>query len=235
MPGFVIHLLHGKMFLKQANLTLSKMEQKQFQIGLLMPDSDKKSFNNFHFFSSDQEGKIMKVPNLSEFNYRIFIENPFVLGYAAHLYLDKLFFEDYFLKFVNFLDAYGQPTNENNKVKKVFLVKSNKYISIDELFSNEYLYGEYTMLNNYLVKKYAIEIPEYVYFCCPIKEINIENFTYIQRSLNSYLENSSGEIKMNIFTIDSLEKAIEQYAFGFAQWVEGVKSILKLGDYNVKI
>lgn len=229
MPGFVLHLLHGKMFLEQSNLILSKDEQTQFQMGLLMPDANKTlNGDSSHFFSSNQNGKILKVPNLDDFSYRIFIDQPFVLGYAAHLYLDKFFFDDYFRKFVNFLDADSFLTDEKDKVEKAFLVKRNKYISVDELFSEDYLYGDYTMLNQYLVKKYCIKMIESTYVNNPIKEVDIADFALIQKSLEEYLNVSSGETEMNIFTIESLENAIERYAFGFAQWVEGIRSVLKI-------
>lgn len=231
MPGYVLHLLHGKMFLEQSNLILSKNEQTQFQMGLLMPDANKEKKANSdisHFISADQSENILKVPNLDDFSYRIFIDQPFVLGYASHLYLDKLFFEDYFKEFVYFLDVNGNQTNKKDKTEKVFLVQSNKYISVDELFSEDYLYGDYTMLNQYLVKKYCIEMIESTYIDNPIKEVDMKDFSLIQKSLEEFLSSSSGEIKMNVFTIESLENAIDRYAFGFTQWVEGVKSVLKI-------
>ena len=228
MPGYVLHLLHGKMFLEQNALNFSKDEQTQFQMGLLIPDVNKKTNGeDSHFFDSSQYGKILQVPNLDNFSYRVLIDQPFVLGYTAHLYLDKIFFKDYFLKFVNFLDADGNLTDETNKVEKVLLLKDNKYISIDELFSENYLYGDYTMLNRYLVKKYCIEMIDATHVNNPIKEVDVKDFSLVQKSLEKYLKFSSGETKMNVFNVESLECAIERYAFGFAQWIEGLKSALK--------
>lgn len=228
MAGYVLHLLHGKMFLEQSNLNFSKDEQTQFYMGLLIPDANKKTNGeNSHFFDSSQNGKILQMPNLDNFSYRILIDQPFVLGYTAHLYLDKLFFKDYFVKFVNFLDADGNLTDEKKKVEKVLLVKDNKYISINELFSENYLYGDYTMLNQYLVKKYCIDMIDFTYVNNPIKEVDVRDFSLIQKSLEKYLKSSSGKTKMNVFNVESLECAIERYAFGFAQWIKGIKSALK--------
>lgn len=231
MPGFILHMLHGTMYLKQSGLHYSAEELKQFQMGLLIPDVNKvhkRQNDESHFFSSDQKGKILKVPDVNNFKYRKYIDQPFVLGYAAHLYLDKFFFEEYFKQYVNFLDEDGQATDESDKIEKVYIVKSKKYISVDELFSEDYLYGDYTMLNQYLVKKYHIKMVEFTHIDNPIKEVDIADFGLIQKSLEEFLKVSSGEIQMNIFTIESLENAIERYAFGFNQWTEGIKSALRV-------
>lgn len=230
MPGFILHLVHGKMFLDQRDLNYSENEIRQFQMGLLMPDANKikKEKNDLsHFFSEDQKGKILQVPDLDRFHYRIFIDNPYVLGYAAHLYLDKYFFEDYFQKFVHFLDSDGNLTLEEEKVKQVFLVKDQKYISPNELFSENYLYGDYTMINKYLIEKYCIKMVQPTNVMNEITEVNEKDFDVILAALQHYLDHSSGNTEMNVFTIESLENAIERYAFGFSQWVDGIKSILK--------
>ena len=231
MPGFILHLLHGKMFLDKSDLHYSKNEIKQFQMGLLMPDANKvkKEKNDLsHFFSASQEGKILQVPDLNSFKYRAFIDNPYVLGYVAHLYLDRYFFEDYFQKFVRFLDINGNSTLEKAKIKQVFLTKDQKYISVEELFSEKYLYGDYTMLNQYLAKKYCIKMVHQTDIANIITEVNIEDFNMILEALQRYLNDSSGNIEMNVFTIESLEIAIERYAFGFEQWADGVKSMLSI-------
>lgn len=229
MPGFILHMLHGELFLKKSSIQFSDTELKQFKWGLLMPDLYKvkrQKDNGSHFFSDDQDGKILQIPKLKSFRYCAFMDNPFVLGYAAHLYLDKLFFEDYFQQYVHFLDADGNVTLENDRVDKVFLVKSQKYITVDELFSESYLYGDYTMLNQFLVKKYCMKLLEETPVNDPILQTNQDAQKAISDALEKFLTDSTGSTEMNVFTVESLEQALEKYAFGFSQWLEGVRTLL---------
>lgn len=229
MPGFILHMLHGELFLKKSGIQFSDTELKQFKWGLLMPDLYKvkrQKDNGSHFFSDDQDGKILQVPDLKSFQYIAFMDNPFVLGYAAHLYLDKLFFEDYFQQYVRFLDADGNVTLENDRVDSVFLVKSQRHITVDELFSESYLYGDYAMLNQFLVKKYAMKLLEETPVNDPIFQTNQDDQKAISDALEKFLTDSTGSTEMNVFTVESLEQALEKYAFGFSQWVEGVRTLL---------
>lgn len=41
MPGYILHLLHGILFLEQFGSNYSEIQKKQFTMGLLMPDSNK--------------------------------------------------------------------------------------------------------------------------------------------------------------------------------------------------
>ncbi len=94
MPGYILHLLHGKLFLDQYGNYFSETEKNQFAMGLLMPDSNKavkKKGDDSHFYSPDQADRMLQIPDLHRFPYIKQINNPFVLGYAAHLYLDSFF------------------------------------------------------------------------------------------------------------------------------------------------
>lgn len=226
MPGFIFHLLHGKMITDRNNIIFTEDENKQFTMGLLMPDSKKvrkTDDGDTHFYNEKQEGKILKVPDLSRFRYYQFMDNPFVIGYLAHLYLDKLFFEEFFTCYVKFLDIEGNVTKEEKDVHSVFLINSKETISVSDLFSEKYLYGDYTILNRYLIDKYKLKPANYVEVANPIKEIDITDFKYIQYSLKHFVEASIQGSKTKVFTIESVERALERYAFGFEQWVEGIK------------
>lgn len=223
MPGFILHLLHGEMFLKESSIHFSEIELNQFKWGLLMPDLNKvkrKYGDSSHFFSDDQKGKILQVPDLKKFKYCGFMDNPFVLGYAAHLYLDKLFFEDYFQQYVHFLDSDDNITLENDKVSRVFLVKSQKYITVDELFSEAYLYGDYTMLNQFIVDKYSMKLLDKVVVNNPIDYTDEKDQDEILAALQNYMTESNGSTDLNVFTVESLEQSIQKYAFGFNQWIK---------------
>lgn len=225
MPGYILHLLHGKMYLNYAQIHFTEQETEKFRIGLLMPDSNKAvkiADDRSHFYTAEQTGRILQTPDLRYFPYRHRIEDPFILGYAAHLYLDRFFFGEFFRQRVHFLDENGQPTPERSKAVRVFLAESQQYITPQELFSEEYLYGDYTMLNRYITEHYQIEPVRAVPFDCPIAEVHPENLEIVLKALDSYLQESTGSTQMKVFRADSLIQAIERYAYGFSQWVEGV-------------
>lgn len=222
-------MLHGKMFLEKYCSDFSDNEIKQFIIGTVMPDSNKAvkvENDNSHFYSKDTKNKILKIPDINNFQYRVFIKNPFVLGYSAHLYLDKFFFEDYFPSCVVFLDENGNKTELSKDAVNAKILKSNKIISINELYSEDYLYGDYTMINKYIVKKYCLQDIIDTHIDNPITEISLNNLYNVKSAIYRFIEESSNKTEMKVFDIDSLENAIEKYAFGFSQWSEGVKSMI---------
>ena len=230
MPGFILHLLHGKLFLEQYGKTFSEREKSQFTIGLLMPDSNKIincTLDNSHYYGTKQNGRILKFPDLNRFPYYGLIDLPYVLGYLAHLYLDHFFFSDFFLRYVYFLDENDEKTLVKSAIKRVWLVQSNQYISVDELFSEQYLYGDYTMLNQFIVNKYNISPIDCVQVNNPIQEVDINNFESIRKSLNRYLSDSSGQTNTRVFPLEALESTIERYAYGFGQWTDGIKKGLR--------
>ncbi|MDE6034835.1 MAG: hypothetical protein K2G36_02885 [Ruminococcus sp.] len=229
MPGYILHMLHGKMFLEKYCSDFSDNEIKQFIIGTIMPDSNKtvKADNdNSHFYSGDTKNKILKVPDINNFPYRFFIKNPFVLGYSAHLYLDKIFFEDYFPSCVVFLDKNGNKTELIKEAVNAKILKSNRIISIGELYSEDYLYGDYTMTNKYIAEKYYLQDIVETFIDNPIAEIDLNNLCNVKSAIYRFIEESSDKTEMKVFDIENLENAIERYAFGFSQWSEGVKSMI---------
>ena len=225
MPGFILHLLHGQMILQQSKLFhFSESEQNQFKAGLLIPDSvngQEKQLS--HFFSSEQKYKILQVPDLNDFleRYANHMNNPFVVGYAAHLYLDKAFFSDYFLNYVRFLDKEGQATLDENSVESVLLLKTQKKITTKELFSEQYLYGDYTKMNQYLVNKYLIVPPSPRIADNPIIEVDPQNLSHLLSDLNQYLHTPiSTDYTLSVFSVDTIETSLKEYASGFLEWRE---------------
>ena len=228
MPGFVLHLLHGKMCLERGGYPFSEEETARFRIGLLMPDSNKAERipipdDRSHFYAPDQQGKILKVPDLDAFPYIGQLDNPFVLGYAAHLYLDRRFFGEYFPRFVRFLDADGQSAQDESRVCQAFLTRSEKRVCVEDFFTEEYLYGDYTMLNRYLVGRYAIEPVREAVVDNPVSEVDMANLPAVLQSLEQYLRDSGDLAEPKVFTRESLEEAVENYADGFCRWVLDVR------------
>ena len=94
MPSYVLHMLHGNFINKLKNDDLDTNEKiNQFMLGILMPDSCNGNEKDIaHFYSSDSEKMVLRTPDLNSFvsKYGKHLSDPFVMGYLAHLWLDKL-------------------------------------------------------------------------------------------------------------------------------------------------
>lgn len=226
MPGFVLHLLHGEMVMRKCrDLYDSESERNLFRLGLLLPDTVKSQEKYIsHFYSVEQRHRILRLPDLDAFmeKYQNDMKNPLVLGYAAHLYLDFAFFSDYFLRYVLFSDENGRPTLDEQAVRSVFLIKDQKTISTEELFSEQYLYGDYTKMNQYLVQKYRIKppfFPPMETWDNPIDEADPQNLPSVLTSLQKYLSVSNNmDADLSVFSADTLESALETYALELIEW-----------------
>lgn len=226
MPGYILHLLHGDLILKEYFKNISDDERNQFRIGLIMPDSNKeihKSDDKSHYIDKSTIDKVLQLPDLSIIaSYvRLFPNNYYILGYAAHLYLDKLFFSDYFPKNVMFIDKNGNKTDLSTKAENVVL-SNGKKIPISLFYSEDYLYGDYTMINKYIIKNYNLLKLKEIDVISPISETDITNFPIVLKAIEKFVATSSGKINMNVFKIEELEEAIKKYAFGFKQWLDGL-------------
>lgn len=230
MPGFIMHLVHGQKILEKLEHNYSEEERKQFMAGLLMPDSKKGIEKECsHFYSVSEKEKILQIPDLQEFSikYQCYMQNPFVAGYAAHLYLDKMFFEDYFLRYVEFRDKNNESTLFSDEVNYAVLMKNGESISLDELYSDEYLYGDYTNMNSSLMTRNKIDPVECIAFASPVQEVDSRDYKDVLALLQKYLNGKCGDDVIRIFDIDDLEKAIGQYADDFMRWYKKAVRIKK--------
>lgn len=179
MPGYIIHLAEAELILKKLqdkNIHPAKEWKQQFQYGALLPDAvsgsgKKKS----HFWREADMDQIVIAPDLEAFmkqyschlqkNPSMFssasLPDPLLCGYLAHLHLDQCFFGRYFDRCVEFIDENGTPQKQFQKIHAARIRKSQEVVSLEQFFSNEYLYGDYTKLNHYFVEKYQLEIPVY--------------------------------------------------------------------------
>lgn len=222
MPGYVIHLVHGEIILRQGTFHFSEIEKEQFRMGLLMPDvsqTDPQKKDKAHFISFDSRGKILEYPDLDLFPYKDKLSQPFVIGYVAHLFLDRAFYSDYFIRYVHFLDADGKETDSEAEAERAYLVTSDSFVSVKELFSEKYLYGDYTKLNYYFINKYDLNIPDNVFCEHPVAEVWDGDFSLIQKDLKMYLNTFCGDTHTKVFTAESIETAIQTYAVGFLDWL----------------
>lgn len=168
MPGYIIHLTEAQLIINllksQKNLPVIIDEEwkKLFFCGNLIPDAvpgNRKGIS--HFLDEETRGRVLELPSICKFldKYKIDIKNPLLYGYFIHLCLDRTFFENYMGKFVKFCNSKNKEERIADKIVYVRILKTEEKISIDKFFSEEYLYGDYTKLNQYFLNRYQIQIP----------------------------------------------------------------------------
>lgn len=212
MPGYIIHLAEAELILKKLrdkNIHPAKEWKQQFQYGVLLPDAvsgsgKKKS----HFWREADMDQIVIAPDLEAFlrqyschlqkNPYVFsstsLPEPLLCGYLAHLHLDQCFFGRYFDRYVEFIDENGTPQKQFQKIHAARIRKSQKVVSLEQFFSNEYLYGDYTKLNHYFVEKYNLEIPVYPANAWDGRADSISN-NEVDGTSNNHMNSGLGAIK----------------------------------------
>ena len=172
MPGYIIHLAEAEIMIRELqnrgyDMAFSEQWKERFRYGCLLPDAapkEKKAVS--HFWNSAEPDTGITLPDMEcfvvEYSSKLMnIEkNPEAFGYYIHLYLDGAFFSSYLKSCVRLLDDAGNTVETYSKAKNVQILKSGEEIPLRCLFSQEYLYGDYTKLNQYLMRKYSILIPK---------------------------------------------------------------------------
>lgn len=214
MPGYVIHIAEAKMIcdvLERNSQRICENQdlwQDRFFYGSLLPDAGGKAQKqSSHFWKESERGKIIMTPDLDIFLHKyanVLNQNSLYGGYFAHLHLDQEFWQSYIKAQVEFLDADRKSTENIKNLKSVFIKRTEKMISAEDFFSENYLYGDYTRLNKMLVQKYSLKIPAYrEYHNCRIEEADNKDMGRVLENLKIYMTKSP--MCANEFTVLSLE------------------------------
>lgn len=236
MPGYIIHLTEAKLILEclkkmyDTRSVFSDQWTQCFFWGSLLPDAaDKTQKCKSHFWKEGQEEKILRFPQTEWFleKYQTRLEDPVILGYYAHLYLDRMFFSDFLTAFVSFYDAAGNKTDRIPEVSWAVIQKNHRKAELLELFSKEYLYGDYTKLNRYLSGKYLKNFPiemlkEFNLQKIPLKEAEGADMASLCEELQWYLRESARydsheKMELKILETDSLERFLKDTAERFVR------------------
>lgn len=165
-------------------INLSERQKQKFLLGNLIADSSKLKLviNDFapeevkkqiklrhrklvqaekketHFRSDDDANLCIQSPVLEKFTskYGNLIERDISsLGYLAHLYTDKYWFEDLFPRTFETLDDNLNPTNYLKEATNIRVTKTGKVYSVKEFWGNKgegSIYEDYTIMNRMLLE-----------------------------------------------------------------------------------
>ena len=195
MASTIIHMAVGQKIGNKIN-----RKSSQFMIGTIAPDLAKiigESKTISHFI----DGLDNDIPNIDRFlhKYISFLDDDFVLGYFIHLYTDYLWFK-YFLPEIF------------DKEQCLITNLNNEEIHLDEDTFINYVYNDYTNLNDQLIKKYQINVQLFYeplgYIKPIIDEIKINELDKLQKK-SIQIINSSAEEKEYLFNIKNVDQFIE--------------------------
>lgn len=237
MPGFIIHLTEAAMILEHMKEKPDSAWKQEFLLGNLLPDTrlgEDKAIS--HFWSSEGAENIARAPKLSRFleKYGHRLNEPVILGYYAHLYLDERYVDEYWPTILTFEDAKGRAEPRKAFIHQVELKESGRFIPFEKFFSSEYYYGDYTRSNHWLVDKYHIQPPEYRYLeNVNMDEVDASELERVLKELECICHKGKpgDEKEMKVFNLTGLEDFVWYTAEAFCQHMTQMSHIIdKQGD-----
>ena len=206
MPGYILHLTAAKMFWDKAK-NKELYNENDFYVGNLLPDttSDKRIS---HFRNPEFYGNMIEYPDLDMFleKYKNSMDDSTAFGYYFHLYVDHCYFKHYFPLHFTCLDDQLQVAEKMSDVTRFKINATGEIISRDLFLSDEYYYGDYTRMNNYLIEQFNLQFD----FCVPgneriIEEVNYDDIQFVIDSLREFTKTSSkNEMNLKVFDLEDL-------------------------------
>lgn len=220
MPGYILHLTESKQILEQLGVH-DKEWINRFNLGGLLPDTKKKREKvTSHFWNPASMDRLAIAPDLERFLtcYADRLRGAQMLGYLAHLHLDFLFVHRFWEDSWEFQDDHGTAKELAAEIRQVKIFDRSLRVSTTDFFSDNYYYGDYSKMNAYLLDKYQITIPSYIYMDNPVKETEIRDLREVLSALSVLKETGKrGQEKdIRVFDLEKLEIFIRKTAEVFA-------------------
>lgn len=221
MPGYIIHLTEAALIcrtLQKSSQNLSDEWINLFQLGCLLPDTKRKAAKQTsHFWNPAHLNRQAIAPDLNIFyqKYGRHFSDPLMLGYRTHLKLDAFYVNQFWDTVLEFHDFKGADAVLSREIKTVYLKHFHKEIPVEQFFSEEYYYGDYTRMNGYFLNKYRLTLPVYEKnISCPVQEVNTEDLKEILYELKYLASHSGNSIPdtLRVFSLKDLEHFIHHAA-----------------------
>lgn len=216
MPGYILHLAAAKI----ATETCAKLKgfEEAFWLGSLMPDTVKEKSGS-HFRNPMYHGNMIEYPDLPLFlkKYAHLMEDISCQGYCFHLFTDYKYFHEYLPSIMELQNADGEPVQKRNDVVWVYHRKTGQKIRRDDFFSDQYLYGDYTKLNRYLVERYQLPLRLSMRVDNPgIEEVRYQDVSKVFNQLEEFMDLSESQVVgLNVLELDNVITFLEHTAEEF--------------------
>ena len=211
MPGYILHLTAAKMFWNNAKIK-ELHNENDFYVGNLLPDatSDKKVS---HFRNPEYYGNMIEYPDLELFlkKYKNNLHDSCVLGYFFHLYVDRRYFKEYFPSQFELLNDELEFVVKMKDTTKIRVKRTGEILSRATFFSDDYYYGDFTKMNNYLIKEFGLyfefQIPEVRL----IDEIDYNEMHRVMKELENFTETPMEAVhELSVFDLKDLLNFIKR-------------------------
>lgn len=224
MPGYVMHLAEADMILEmlREKRPVSAQWEEHFLTGNLLPDTRLRKEKRFsHFWNPKDAGLLAQAPDLDLFlgKYHPDLDHPVLLGYLMHLDLDARYVHNFWPRCMAFYDSEGKPEAMADKIAQVEIRKNGRRTSLEEFFSPDGYYGDYSQMNGFFVRKYHIHTPEWKDICdFHMDEVDLADMETIERNMKWLFDHCGPEDgpELKVFDLQELDSFIRESAGEFA-------------------
>lgn len=192
MPGYIIHLAAAHELLpllKQRRILENDKDTNAFLVSCLIPDAvaDK---SKTHYRQTDDKAIQIRYPQPWRFcdRYPDLVHTPAGTGYLFHLYVDYLFYHEYFGRHILLTDAEHRLQVRKEKIELAILLDYDKIVSGKTFFTEKPLYDDYTIINAILEKRYPMNYDFMPVENPGIAEVDYSRIDEIRRDILHYSE-----------------------------------------------
>lgn len=228
MGSTVMHLCLTKRIIHKFKI---KANINELYIGSVVPDFvevHKKTKQASHYIIEIEQNKNkITIPDIYLFlkTYKCeILSNNYLLGELIHLVSDRIWYSEYITKYV---------IGKIDKTDEIFDVKQNKYIPFAEF--KEKIYHDYSIINQYYLKKYKIDIESIINqtenkdICKSI----IKNTTTSNNESVSNNKNQNIKFKeLNYIKKEDIEKWIKKSEIEVIKIINKLKHESRKGNIN---
>lgn len=222
MPGVYFHLCEIKLITRYMHelpaalpFTQQSGWQNDFTIGSILPDAIPRELKyKTHFWHPKDFSHVVIAPTLETWQntYPDAIRHPMLMGYLAHLHLDRLYFTAYLPRHVRFINETEKEESELAAVTEAVLTRSGEHMPVQQFFSQDYFYGDYIRINPYLVEKYHLSMPAAPVGDWPVRETDFDNYRKYCKIFAQELTSEQCFRPMQVFDREDFERFLDQAA-----------------------
>lgn len=222
MPGYIMHLAEGRLLephLVERGLLKGERELSLFQDGLLLPDTKrKKEKHTSHFWNEKDLDKLAIAPDLELFyaKYEKRLHEPALLGYWAHLHLDHCFVKVFWPENFCFLDEEGNEQELWDRIRQVKLKKTGQIVPVNDFYSKDWYYGDYSRMNSRFIREYGLSIPVVEKGCADgLDEVSEQDLYTVKDELTELCTHETKNEPLRVFSPEGLDTFLKETAEKF--------------------
>lgn len=205
MASYSVHMAFAKMLNEELHMEEDSLMMGSVAADICYYDGEPKSIAHFEtgFKKADSKKFLEK--------YQGELNNPFVMGYLSHLYLDEHFYDDFLKQYYDLKEGHSY-TDQN----AIFIDKNTKkIIPFNEIYSPEGIYGDYQKIDPNVYFKYNLKKEYNTHNIVNIiEEIDNKKIGFINYEINRFPAKLIKE-PTKCFEYEDLQAFLKEYAKKF--------------------